>query len=266
MRIVLVLAISILSFGSAASAAPYYPGPLPTEFGPTFDDWVAGDPDFFRGERETRKNARILRKTLVNCYRVAVRKLVNGNLEAQVVSQLQACVASATAAYDAAQAGLSPDEVVPPCLDDAAFRSEVEDRAEDQNAVIYCQGSTSLPGSFGGGFLPPDSATQKGEAGIAIRSRTFRDAVERCYDKGARLVSQNKPSGVTECLFNPTNGVIARWNEKVASFSAGGNVNVPGCIDWPTLRDDLAAEVQADNAVIYCASPSGAFLDGAVTF
>jgi hypothetical protein len=124
--------------------------------------------------------------------------------------------------------------------------------------------SGPLPTEFGGGFIPPNPAILKNVQKASAEGAKLSASVEKCYSKGAANYSKGKAPGVGTCLNDPAKGVIPKYNAKIAGIAA----KAPGL---PTCRntaagDTVATLVKGFNALIYCQSPSGAFVDGTATF
>ncbi|MBY0274033.1 hypothetical protein K2Z84_01740 [Candidatus Binatia bacterium] len=124
--------------------------------------------------------------------------------------------------------------------------------------------SGPLPTEFGGGFIPPNPAILKNVQKASAEGAKLSASVEKCYSKGAANYSKGKAPGVGTCLNDPAKGVIPKYNAKIAGIAA----KAPGL---PTCRntaagDTVATLVKGFNALVYCQSPSGAFVDGTATF
>ncbi|HEY8516316.1 MAG TPA: hypothetical protein VIS07_12440 [Candidatus Binatia bacterium] len=123
-----------------------------------------------------------------------------------------------------------------------------------------------LPPEFGGGFIPPDPAVLKNVQKASKEGAKLAASVEKCYAKGAANFSKGKATGVDTCLNDPSKGVLPKYIakvEKIASKAPG----LPPCAGVPGSSGALIASlVQGFNSLVYCQSPSGAFVDGTATF
>jgi hypothetical protein len=125
---------------------------------------------------------------------------------------------------------------------------------------------------FGGedtGFLPPDSPTgpiAKCELAIAKNVEHFIKCVMKCHQDRAlgRLTSDdqedmNCEAGPRSCEVKYENA-RARFDPKCSSgadCAVGNEDNIVALVE---------TQLDANNGAIYCASASGAFIDGAIGF
>jgi hypothetical protein len=89
--------------------------------------------------------------------------------------------------------------------------------------------------------------------------------VEKCYAKGAANYSKGKATGVGTCLTDAKRGVIPKYQAKISKI-AGKAPGLPGCHDFAADAGVIASLVKGFNALTYCQSPSGAFVDGTAHF
>lgn len=134
-------------------------------------------------------------------------------------------------------------------------------------AIAAYSGGVPLPAEFGGGQLPASQDDFKAEQAVAGELSKLAAAVAKCNNKGAKNVSNGKPSGVTACVgtFNPANkGATDKYAAKIAKINA--KTPIPSCLN-ASLQGSIVATLTAGfNPIVYCGSPSGAFLDGAASF
>jgi hypothetical protein len=146
------------------------------------------------------------------------------------------------------------------------------------SAVAF--GDTYIPGplppEFGGGFIPPNRNVFKNiqtvQTGLLLghfvvktpRSEIF-ERVEKCYAKGALNFSRGKASGVGACINDPSKGVLPRYINLVNAAQNKGP-GLPLCHDYALDGYILATLARAFNPLVYCQSPSGAFLDGVTAY
>lgn len=125
--------------------------------------------------------------------------------------------------------------------------------------------SGPLPSEFGGGFVPPSPDILKNLQKASKLTAKFGAAVEKCYSKGAANVSKGKDSGLLECLLSEPRGVVARHITKIGAIAAKPP-GLPPCYDFEVPGVEIFDAITGLQSLVYCQSPSGAFLDGAATF
>ena len=133
-------------------------------------------------------------------------------------------------------------------------------------AATYVTGP--LPGEFGGGQIPADPKVFKNEQAVQTEATKLVSALSKCYSKGAKNYSAGKATNVSACIGtgNPAGkGAWDKYNAKIAKIAAKAP-GIPGCLDAVVLGATLNGLVPSFNPIIYCASPSGAFVDGAAGF
>ncbi len=122
-----------------------------------------------------------------------------------------------------------------------------------------------LPSEFGGGFIPPDPGILKNVQKANKEGAKLAASVEKCYSKGAANFSKGKATGVAACLSDPTKGVIPKFVAKINKIASKAP-GLPDCHDFAADGNLIATLVKGFNALVYCQSPSGAFVDGSPTF
>ena len=151
----------------------------------------------------------------------------------------------------------------PPCLaasPQVGLAGHVLNQLETANGMTYCAGSTP----FGGddtGFVPPDlphGATARCEISVAMNLSRLSECVSKCH---VRLgLGEFAPGGEDSC-----DGDCEFKYLKQASLILGKPGGCPPCITGSpqeSLGLQLMTQLDARNGSIYCASPSGAFIDG----
>ena len=131
--------------------------------------------------------------------------------------------------------------------------------------VASAAGAAYVPGplpagTFGGGTVPANADTFKAEQKAAGAGSKLASASAKCYSKGAKNVSLGKLDGVSTCLGtgDPNGkGALDKYAAKIGSLTA-----LPGCHDYQSDGSLIAGLVKAFQPATYCASPSGAFVDG----
>jgi hypothetical protein len=125
-------------------------------------------------------------------------------------------------------------------------------------AAAYTPGP--LPaGTFGGGTVPQNADTFKAEQKASGAGSKLASATAKCYSKGAKNVSLGKPDGVAACVGtgNPANkGALDKYQKAIDGLA------LPACHNYDNDGPAIVALVKGFQPFVYCASPSGAFVDG----
>ena len=128
-------------------------------------------------------------------------------------------------------------------------------------AGTYVTGA--LPSEFGAGWIPSDPAILKNVQKASKEGAKLSASVEKCYSKGAANYSKGKATGVDTCLNDVKKGVIPKYVAKVNKIAAKAP-GLPPCSQDPnTSSAVISSLVKGFNGLVYCQSPSGAFVDGA---
>lgn len=228
---------------SGSDAGTFVSGPLPVEFG---GGVVPADPKVLKNVQKASKGIAKLAATVEKCYSKGV-----GNVAKGAPSGVETCLNDpakgalpkflvAIDKIDAKAPGLSS------CYDFKAAGQNVANIVKSSNAAVYCDGTTALPTEFGGGFVPPDSTTQKNVQKASKELAKLWASVEKCYSKGVGNFSKAKATGVTTCLSDAAKGVIPKFQAKI------GAIALPGCADFATLQTQVTGVSQAANNQ-YCA-------------
>ena len=126
-------------------------------------------------------------------------------------------------------------------------------------AGTYVTGA--LPTEFGGGFIPPNPAILKNVQNASAAGAKLSAALEKCYSKGAANYSKGKPTGVQSCLNDLSKGVLIKYAAKIQGIATKAP-GLPPCHNYGADGLVIASLVKGFNPLVYCQSPSGAFVDG----
>lgn len=154
------------------------------------------------------------------------------------------CEAAAIAKFTA-----KPPSGCPACFNVAALAATVENIIDGQNAVVYCS-STGAP--FGGddsGNIPPDAPTgpvTKCQNGVAKAVGKLVGAIGKC----TAAVVQGKATDDQAC-----DAAVLK------KFGATKTAGCDSCTNLPTVGSVVETMVNNTNGLVYCGSPSGAFLE-----
>ena len=123
-------------------------------------------------------------------------------------------------------------------------------------AGVYVSGP--LPSEFSGGSISPNPDINKNQGKGYKEGSKLAQGILKCLSKGAKNFTKGKASGLDTCVNNSKKGVIPKFNAKVAGLTPSAP-----CSLGTAAGTSLNAIVRGLNAVWYCQSPSGAFIDGA---
>jgi hypothetical protein len=118
--------------------------------------------------------------------------------------------------------------------------------------LVACAGTIPLGGDDAG-FLPPDEATGRCELAVGRAISRFDQHLLACLLRAARRAFRHKPFDEAGCQA----AAEQRYDD------AARLTGCPPCLDANTriLRDQIRANAETARRLVYCASPSGAFLD-----
>ena len=258
--------------GSAMAATPF--GGDDTGFVPP------GTPksDFSKCEDKVAQNVKTTANCLVKCHRKRALK-VSPNDTAEDNCETGDPKKSCFARYQKREASILKTSKAhpvpcPACLDSAAqdaLLNGLEPLFENTNGQIYCSdGNGSYP-PFGGddtGFIPPrgshdgvcENAVSRGLGGRFNRPGGAISCIFDCHRNRAKLKLGNDVAEEICEDGDPKKSCLAKYLKDIRAVH-----DCPACLD-SFARDDLFAQFETildgTNGGIYCASPSGAFLDG----
>jgi hypothetical protein len=236
--------------GSLALAAT----PLPASLGG--NGFVPPDATSNKVEQGVAKNLTKLAAAVTKCHQKGV-----GNQLKNKPSGVAACDSAALGKYNAGTAKLTGV----PCIDPPTQQStgvNVAGLVPSFDPTLWCDGSTPLDGEMGGGFVPADSTVNKTEQSVSKILIKHVGAVSKCALKGVGNLFKNKPDGAQACI----DAARAKADASVAKIQSAINALTPSnCLkaeNAPSgLLDVVTALTLSFNGTIFCASPSGAFLN-----
>lgn len=126
---------------------------------------------------------------------------------------------------------------------------------------VLCDDSASADGLS----RPEDRCRRVVGSALAKAARALGKCFVRCRQRQERQDLANGPLGGT-CTSAPQDRTVARCLSGVRRTALRathrGCADAPDCLDPATLLDAVAEQIRSDYAVlIFCASPSGAFVD-----
>jgi hypothetical protein len=228
--------------------------PLPPSLGGA--GYVPPDATANKVEQGVAKNLTKLAAAVTKCHQKGV-----GNQIKAKPSGVTACDNAAIGKYNA---GITKLQGVP-CIDTASQTNvgvTVAGLVPSFDPVLWCDGVTPLDGEMGGGFIP-DAADNKTEQGVSKILIKHVGAVSKCALKGVGNLFKGKPDGAQACI----DAARVKANASVAKLQTAINGLTPAdCLKMsnspnPDLLDLVTALTLSFNGTIFCASPSGAFLN-----
>ena len=117
----------------------------------------------------------------------------------------------------------------------------------------------TLPGRKA--FVPADRNMLVNEMKASKEIVRLGISFEKCFAKAAKNFSKGRALGLETCLGRAQ----ARYEAKVSVLESRGP-GLPTCTDYRALGNQVGLIVQAVNASTYCASTSGALVDGPILY
>ena len=164
------------------------------------------------------------------------------------------CEDACGAALVKAASTLFARNICPPCLTrfPPALVATLNEQATDAaGARIACAGTTPL-GDDDPGFLAPDRPTGRCELAVGKGVSRLDQAVMRCHVRAADRAFERKVFDEEDC----ENAAAQRYDRAIGRLTG-----CPPCIDTTQLKTQIRSNADAATALIFCASPGGAFLD-----
>lgn len=141
------------------------------------------------------------------------------------------------------------------CVNVSNIATVIEDELDALNILVYCDPTSGT--LFGGddtGFIPT-MATRKCEDGVTKLVGKAVACIAACHAKRASgKFTSDTPEDA--CEKGGTTSCLAKF-----SASVGKLKGCPSCINAPSLSNTFEGILDASDSMVYCASPSGAFLD-----
>lgn len=117
----------------------------------------------------------------------------------------------------------------------------------------------TLPGQKA--WVSPDKDLSRNQAHAAKELAKLSLNFEKCYAKAARDFSKGRPLRLESCLGKAQ----IRYESRIAALESRGP-GLPTCTDYRDLAVQAGIVVQALNSQTYCASASGALVDGPILY
>jgi hypothetical protein len=241
--------VSILSGGIALASPP---------FGGDDSGFVPPDKDTAKCEDSVGKSLGKAAACILACHKKrADQKLADETAEENCESNLPAA-ADCQGKYNAVTGNSSKINAICPACLNATNRGllfgTVAGIIDANNNRVYCAGTTAWGGDDTG-FIPPDKDTAKCEDGVGKATAKAIACIIKCHKARAdgKLAddtaedSCEKGASPSSCLGKFT--------------TATGKLSCPPCVDAAGLFNFIETTVDNVNGGVYCASPSGAFLN-----
>jgi hypothetical protein len=210
--------------------------------------FVPPDKGTLKCETTVAKNAAKLTLAVSICHMKAADAGVKGKIYDE-----EACETKARGKYDTANAKLT---TCPPCLDSAVLGDGVLSQLDGlANAALYCDNTSGTPlGGDDSGFVPANKSTLKCQNLTAKQLALMVGTITKCHNKLVAAAAKGQTFDEETC----ENAAVAKFN----SFT-GSLANCPACLTalLATFGPGAASGMDTQAGDIYCASPSGAFVD-----
>ena len=264
----------LASLSLAVALQPAFAGtPLPN---PPFlaGGFAAPDRKVLRQEDSSRDLVEAYYRRRSNCRRQAIRRLQtayrlgSATLIARGQSKWSACDAKAGQRYAEDVA----DRLVkgtPSCLGQPAFdamRSLADAVIASEGPILACDGGGAAPDPVVGVNVPDKESEAKGESGAIDRVVRTALGTGRCTETAARAAVRGggtmKPSDFDELQTCLADRLVASDDhfQRLAATN-----KLPSCLPTTAAQNEALGSQLFSlvlSSIVYCASPSGAFVDG----
>jgi hypothetical protein len=163
------------------------------------------------------------------------------------------CEAACGAALVRAGDALFARGICPPCitrLSPATVAMLTEQASNAGTGQVACAGTIPLGGDDAG-FVPPDRATGRCELAAGRSVSRLDQVLLTCQMRTARAAFAEKAFDEDAC----EEAAARRYDATIARLHG-----CPACLQPTALKTQLRLNADAAAGIIYCASPSGAFL------
>jgi hypothetical protein len=164
------------------------------------------------------------------------------------------CEARCGTAFISRATGLLARNICPPCITAVSPAVIVMINEQASNAgtgLVACAGTVPLGGDDDG-FVAPDAATGRCELAVGRNVSKLDGALIRCHVNAANVALRGGAFDDEGCEAEAER----RYDAANATLTG-----CPLCLDAVRMGTQLRASHDAANGLIYCASPSGGFLD-----
>ena len=211
-----------------------------------FDEFGVVPKDKATAKCEFKAAAQVVKasKKIAACH--VKRALLLGKLDEAAE---ETCETSVAAAYDAKVHGAT----CPACFSNLKGSTLVT-IVDSQSGAVYCSGSTAFGTDDGSAKIPPDKATAKCENKVATKLAKLVGAITACHVKAAKVAFKTK-------ITTDQNTDQSCEDAAKAAFTKTSTTGCT-CVNLKSIADNTENLLDFANESIFCASPSGAFVDG----
>ena len=211
-----------------------------------FDEFGVVPKDKATAKCEFKAAAQVVKasKKIAACH--VKRALLLGKLDEAAE---ETCETSVAAAYDAKVHGAT----CPACFSNLKGSTLVT-IVDSQSGAVYCSGSTAFGTDDGSAKIPPDKATAKCENKVATKLAKLVGAITACHVKAAKVAFKTKIT-TDQNTDQPCEDAAKAAFERTSTTGCE-------CVQLTTIANNTEALLDLSNQGIFCASPSGAFVDG----
>ena len=163
------------------------------------------------------------------------------------------CEQACGAAFVGAANRLRARNICPPCitqLSAAAVAMANEQATDAASGLVACTGTTPLGGDDAG-FVAPDKTTGKCELAVGKQLSRLDQAIIACHIKAADAAFRRTSFDEEGC----EDAAERKYDRTIAKLTG-----CPNCLDATALKTQIGTNADVGNGLIYCASPSGAFV------
>lgn len=151
-----------------------------------------------------------------------------------------------------------------PCVSTFQLANLAEAILDSSNSLLLCDSAGTPFGGDDTGFIPTTKAILKCEDGLLKCVPKLVKAYTKCHQTAAKSFVANKPFDEEACEAGPIPGkpgksAVEQYNACTAKVLAKGGCQ--GCEDSSDMLFNVDQYFDGDNGLIYCSSPSGAFIE-----
>jgi len=225
-----------------------------TPFGGDDLGFIPPDKPTLSCEAKTATNVAKLIQTVTGCH----VKSADAGLKGKPFAE-ETCEVAARAKYDRANAALTG---CPACLDAGAVADGEIGRLDGVAALlVYCDNTSGTPLADGddSGFVPANRATAQCENQTTKRIAVLAKASIKCHNAfAARALKSGTFDDTHEDACEAA--ALAKYQAVVGALA-----HCPPCLTpvFTVLGSGIVDSVDTNGGAVYCASPSGTFLDDA---
>ena len=142
----------------------------------------------------------------------------------------------------------------PVCVDHTLLGSNLRDFFDQENGLVYCAGTVALSepgGDDDPGFVPSSAAALRCQGIVEANVGRLARCVLKCHGKAGDKAFAGRAFDEEGCE--------DRCQVHLVTANLPGAC--PACINLPAIGGDVRDTLDANNGLVYCASPAGSFVD-----